>query len=170
MTWMHKINANTLAFGFGILFLAFIFTAIAFLPSDEVEKSAVYLLSKEERAALSRQAKSALTTDEKVNFLFALQTRQLERSAKPSGTVIRGEDLKRLFSLKVLFISLPIILVISCLIYLRRKAYPKAVFVWGDWEEHYARILSIRKTILTVIILSIFIGVLSNLFVYALVR
>jgi hypothetical protein len=170
MTWMHKINANTLAFGFGILFLAFIFTAIAFLPSDEVEKSAVYLLSKEERAALSQQAKSALTTDEKVNFLFALQTRQLERSAKPSGTVIRGEDLKRLFSLKVLFISLPIILVISCLIYLRRKAYPKAVFVWGDWEEHYARILSIRKTILTVIILSIFIGVLSNLFVYALVR
>jgi len=43
--------------------------------------------------------------------------------------------------------------------------YPWAVFVWGDIEQHYTALLARRKSLWTVIVSALIIGVLTNLFV-----
>lgn len=170
-SWMYKLNASNLIVWFGALILIAFLAGIMFLPkgADETYKNAIYLLSKDEIESFAKQAKTAATTEDKINFLFAFQTLQLERVGKqPAGTVIRFRDLGKLFTLKTVFIVLPGILIIGCLIYLRMYSYPNGVFAWGDWEDHYNKIMSTRKSIWTVIIAAFFVGVLSNLFVYGL--
>jgi hypothetical protein len=167
--WMYKLTPPNVIVWFAGLFVTMLFAALLFLPKgNDVKENSAYALTTEEIHSFAQRAKTTMTTEEKIDFLFALQTQQLERSLKPRGTVIRFSDIGKLLTLKTLFISLPLILIIVCLIYLRRNSYPNAVFLWGDWEEHYSKVISMRKTIWTVLIGAFFVGILGNLFVYGL--
>ncbi len=109
---------------------------------------------------LRREVPKLVTTDDKINWLFDLHRKQLE--PHEAGIAI---DIRKLATWPNFFLALPAILLVVCLIYLARKCYPRTVFVWGDWEEHYKNIISKRRTVWGVVIGALVIGIISSLFV-----
>jgi hypothetical protein len=103
------------------------------------------------------------TLDEKVTFIYEYTLRETKK--------VVGADVHLfpdLFTLTNLFLALPVLLIAGCIAYMVLYCYPKIVFAWGDWEDHYARLISRRKTLWTIIILSLIVGVVSSLFVSSL--
>ncbi len=125
-----------------------------------------YVLSTDEITSFAKRAKEVTNTNDKIDFLFTLQSRQLERSM--ARQEVRTIHLSKAFTLRNLFIMLPLIVILGCVVYLQQHCYPFAVFLWGDYEERYNKLISTRKTIWTVVIGSLFIGILGNLFVFGL--
>jgi hypothetical protein len=125
-----------------------------------------YYLNRDDFDYLDKKAKEATTTNEKVEFLLELQSRQLERiTSRQRNDVI---NIGPLLTSKNLFIMLPLLIILVCIGYLGERCYPSSVFLWGDYEEHYNKLVSKRKTIWNVIIVSLMIGILGNLFVFGL--
>lgn len=69
---------------------------------------------------------------------------------------------------RLLLIALPVLLVAFTLTYLLTTCYPPAVFLWGDCKEWYDAIVERRKTLWQVVVWSMIIGIISNLFVFGL--
>jgi hypothetical protein len=69
---------------------------------------------------------------------------------------------------KVFFILIPIVVAVACLWYLAKKCYPNVMFVWGDMAKEYAAIEQRRNFLWNTVVGALIIGVLGNLFVYAL--
>lgn len=66
-----------------------------------------------------------------------------------------------------IFFVLPILIILISFIYMIFYCYPNAVYLWGDAKEWHKKLVNRRKTVWSVIIFSMIIGVLSNLFVVA---
>lgn len=69
---------------------------------------------------------------------------------------------------RILVIAIPILVAIGAIAYLYSACYPTAVFAWGDAEDWYDGIVQKRKTIWSILIGSLAIGVIGNLFVFGL--
>jgi hypothetical protein len=117
-------------------------------------------LTKESADQVRQALPKVVSTEDKINWLFDVHRRQLEVE-EPDVL----SDIRKFITLPNFFLALPVIVVVGCLIYLARTCYPRAVFAWGDWEEHYKNILSKRRTVWGLIIVALVIGVVSSLFV-----
>ncbi len=111
------------------------------------------------------KTKSVSTLDGKVDFLYDIQKGQL---VKQQANITYSIDLGSLVNLKNLFIIFPLIVIMCCIVYVIRNCYPRTVFLWGDCEIAYTNLASKRKTLWTVIIAALIIGILGNLFVFGL--
>jgi len=69
---------------------------------------------------------------------------------------------------RFLVMLVPVLVILLTFGYLLATCYPSAVFLWGDCEEWYDAIVERRKMLWTVIIWSMIIGIISNLFVFGL--
>jgi hypothetical protein len=165
---IHKFTPiNILGGMVAIALLVFLGAILVYgIADDSPAVKTGYMLSMDELNSFAKKAKEVTNTNDKIDFLFALESRQLERSVAKQevGTVRLGKA----FTLKNLFIMLPLIVILGCVVYLQQSCYPFAVFLWGDYEERYNKLLSTRRTIWTVVIGSLFIGILGNLFVFGL--
>lgn len=163
---MYKLRAGLffeLFFGAISLFIASLVFMLVFVgtPDDSLERPPY--LSNQEIRSFAEQAKQARTTDEKIGLLFSIQLQQLERQAgSPSTNLL---PVGRFLTIRNIFLAMPILIMLVCFVVLKVKYYPSAVFLWGDWEEHYKKMVSIRRTVWTVIIASMFVGIIGNLFV-----
>ncbi len=119
-------------------------------------------------AELVRQIDTITSTEGKVDFLFELRKLEIEKAIKKKGAPSLASNFKKLLSFRTLFMSLPLIIIVGCMVYLFKYCYPRAVFAWGDYGDHYALILSRRRTLWTVVMLSLLLGIISNLFVFGL--
>jgi hypothetical protein len=72
------------------------------------------------------------------------------------------------FSWPAGFVIAPILIVLALFIYLTRKCYPPVVFVWGDREEWYQRLLNRRALIWNSIFTSALVGIVTGLFLLGL--
>lgn len=68
---------------------------------------------------------------------------------------------------RVIVVLLPVVIVIGAFIVLV-SCYPSAVFLWGDAEEWYRRTLARRGWLWNVVIVTLILGVITNLAVFAL--
>jgi len=77
----------------------------------------------------------------------------------------RGSTIRRVLgSWRTWLLALPVFVAIPCFLYLLLRCYPGAVFSWGDEEGRFARLVSKRRLVWSVIIGFAVIEVLSNLF------
>ena len=105
---------------------------------------------------LSEASKSVTDEASQIAFLFDLHRREIEfqrRTSTASGT----------FTLRDLALVAPALVVLILFLYLLLACYPRAVFSWGDFATHYARIIDRRKTIWNVIYVAIALGLVVNL-------
>jgi hypothetical protein len=59
------------------------------------------------------------------------------------------------------FVGVPLLTILACAVYLVRRCYPSAVFLWGDEIERYNNILQTRRIVWGIII-ALAVGVLSK--------
>jgi len=165
--WLEKFSIGNII---GTLFIATIMIALAALlfsiggPSRE---SSGYMLTKDDFAEFERRMNDVKSESDKVAFLFDLEKQQLQRSLEKQNRNFFINP-RSILSWKNVFIILPFVVILCCVGYLRDRCYPHAVFLWGDYESHYNKLLSIRRTVWQVVIGSLLIGILGNLFVFGL--
>jgi len=160
--WLYKISAVQMIYMMMVLVLVVSLFFLATSASHSIAKGSGYMLSLAEMDNFNSRAKTITTREDKIDWLFDLQQRQLE-----NGLRIQKHDRIELgnpLTVRRVFIALPILLAIVSFFVLFAKYYPQAVFLWGDIEEHYTKLMSARKMIWTVIILALLIGIVSNLF------
>jgi hypothetical protein len=154
-----------------VLVLLFFAPGLSKVPLSEVR------LDYEQLEHLSEQARLANSIDDRINFLFNLMSQQVEKAlsgtasapfATPFARSISKVNILSLINLNTLFIMLPIIIVLGCLGYIAVSCSPSAVFLWGDYEEHYKKLVSKRNNVLNVIVTVIILGILTNLIASAL--
>lgn len=112
-------------------------------------------------SSLSNLFSSARTDTEKLDALIAAQRAQLSLISAPAR--ISG-----FFTLRILFIALPVVVLLFALGYMVVTCYPRAVFAWGDYEEHFKTLSARRNIVITVVAATLVLGVLTNLFVASL--
>jgi hypothetical protein len=69
---------------------------------------------------------------------------------------------------RFILIVVPTLIVFAAFAYVYYKCYPHAVFLWGDTEDWYKKILSQRRFIWSSIIIALAVGILANLFLLGL--
>jgi hypothetical protein len=119
-------------------------------------------LSDRDSAELQRLVTQARTDADKIDALVQAKLREL-RAAEPLPSM--HFDWSWMLSLRGLFIALPVIILIVTLSYLIAACYPWAAFAWGDAEEHYNSLIARRRMLGVVVLASLFIGIMANLFV-----
>lgn len=161
-SWIHRFSPANVVIGIAGIALSALFIAFLVFGDTSGPLKSVYMLSPDEVSSFAKRSKEITNTNDKIDFLFALQSRQLERSVTKQET--ETVHFGKVLTVKNLLIMLPLVIILGCIVYLQQTSYPFAVFLWGDYEEYYNRLLSKRKTIWTVVIISMFIGILGNLF------
>ena len=114
-------------------------------------------------ADLAVQANKASTLDEKVDVLF-----QAER-VRMSKTFEEQSDFRKLLTSRTIALVTPLFIGLACLIYIP-ACYPRAVFAWGDYGEHYKTLESRRNVLWWVVIVALVINIVAGFFVGALQR
>lgn len=110
--------------------------------------------------SLVLRAEHAKTPDERLNVIFDIERIRLNELAPLSPSI----DMSALLRPASLSIIIPLLVIVGCAAYVIRVCYPRAVFLWGDYAERYAALLGIRKTIWTVVVVSLAVGVMASLF------
>ena len=118
-------------------------------------------------------AEAADSTEEKIDFLVQFARMELEdrlpnvESAEQSDSLVSSINFDWL-NLRTFFLILPLMILLGSLLYLYQSCYPHVVFLWGDYESHYSEILNRRRTMWTVVIFALLMGIVSSLFVFSL--
>ena len=96
-------------------------------------------------------------TDEEMREITTMQLRNLvaERRTPPPPPPGRTKQL--------VFLGVPIVLVLGCVVVLLGTCYPGAVFLWGDEVQRYADLLNRRKAAWGIIVSVIVVGLLSKM-------
>lgn len=118
---------------------------------------------------LADKASQATTTEEKVDVIFEMSKIDIERRLPPKPPARQSGSLwsrlLRYINLQSIFLALPIVIVLVCLIYLVKNCYPHATFAWGDCGEHHERLIIRRRNLWIAVVAALFFGIISNLFV-----
>ncbi|HEY0153780.1 MAG TPA: hypothetical protein VGB92_17350 [Longimicrobium sp.] len=109
---------------------------------------------------------SARTIDQKVDFLFESRRLEIARLSRKADTPQLSDYLEPHYVL----MALPVIVIVGCIAYMFFFLYPWAVFLWGDFEEHYKKMVGRRRAIWTIVVAALIVGILGNLFVVGLAR
>lgn len=126
------------------------------------ESKGAFQIAERDRALILQKAKDTNTTDEKINIIFDVITSSLMHCETDSRFWGYLKDAKTYFLLS------PVVLVIFMFFYLYIRCYPSYVFEWGDIETYHLKLIERRKYLWSVIVGSLLVGILANLFVYGL--
>jgi hypothetical protein len=117
-------------------------------------------VSNQEYKRLLSGSRHASSVEQKIDFLFEIAKQEAESKYAAEA----GPQFSSIFSLKMLLLMLPIVIVIGCVYYVVSKCYPTSIFLWGDYESHYNNLVARRNTIWTVVVLSLILGLVTNFF------
>lgn len=123
------------------------------------------------RLELIEKAEVAKTTDEKINFLleatrvYTLKDLPIEK-VEEKKVKEPSKILQVLTNWKIYCIIIPILLLVGILFYIFSYCYWMYAFIWGDMEDDYKKMTDKRKTLWNILIGSLILGILSNLFVF----
>jgi len=106
-------------------------------------------------------------SNEKATEILTRQIRNIIAQQKEAEQGKRGSSVSIFKDWRWLFIIAPILLIIASFVYVTR-CYPPAVFLWGDAESWHQSLINKRKTVWSLIIGAMLIGIISNLFVFGL--
>ncbi|MEI4770926.1 hypothetical protein WAX74_14985 [Psychrobacillus sp. FJAT-51614] len=101
------------------------------------------------------------TTDKKIDFIYNYLKNSLPKENTQS---ISSNKVSFFMEWKFYLILVPLIVMVSILFYLFKYMYPKAIFEWGDIEEHYKTIVDRRKFLWSVVLISFIVGAFASLF------
>lgn len=141
-----------------------VFSALAPLIGLSIRRSArseTMWLSAEDLSSLQNviQKNQNLSSEQQAEILTR-QVRNLIAEQNSSALPAVFHDWR------MLFVAVPILVAAGAFAYLVSRCYPFAVFSWGDADEWYQGLVSRRKTIWSMLIGSLFIGIIANLFVF----
>jgi hypothetical protein len=126
-------------------------------------------LPKERAESFHERSKSIVTYNDRVQFLFDLETSRLEYALASNSTRLSSlPDFRSYMSVRSFFVIIPIFLIITCAYFVSIRCYPSCVFLWGDYIQHYDHLVFIRRNLWLAVVISTLLGVMSNLFVIAL--
>ena len=162
--WMHLLRKGGAEYVtymlMGILGLVVLLISLAQRPTAVVLDSG--------DVALLQRAGSARTTEEKTQIVFEKAVRDLRREVPKPPPAPELPRWRSWITWRMLFLALPILIMIGTVTYLILMCYPWAVFAWGDFEQHYADIVGRRKSLWMVVVMSLLLGLITNLFVASL--
>ena len=116
-------------------------------------------LHSSELPELDQKAEEAKTADAKLSFLFELKRREIHSLAKVYAPVHWGELATFSGVLKTIAFGG----LIAMLFYMLAFCYPMNVFLWGDYDEHYAVLKERRKVIRNIIVVGVGVAVFVNI-------
>ncbi len=106
------------------------------------------------------QANKASTLEEKVDVLFQIERLHLSQSFDATLHV------SKLLTFRTIAVLIPLFICLACLVYMP-VCYPRAVFAWGDYGEHYKILESRRNVLWWVVIGALVINIVAGFFVAA---
>lgn len=158
-TWLHHLPplAALLAALFGLLLVVLVVLGSQ-VPSLGIgpRSDTMWLKNADLDRIEAMLGQERALTDAELREVSAMQLRNIleARGPKPSPQANK----------RALFLVVPLIAVVACIIALIATCYPRVVFLWGDEVERYSSTLQRRKTIWGIIIAVAIVGVLSRLF------
>ena len=131
--------------------------SIRFKPTTEEVVPTMWLQDRDldRIEAIVRQQRPI--TDQELREVVTMQLRNVVNSARPQRPIRKSG------TRQVLVVAIPLAVVSFCIIGLLSTCYPKAVFLWGDEIERYARVLQRRRILWGIIVGVALIGILSKL-------
>lgn len=148
-----------------VALLAMLLTIVLILMIDLSEISPSPLsLSKESIEELVELSASVQSDEDKTDFLYRYLAATLEKRGESQFSAAALLSDVRFYA-----VSLPVLLIIGLVVYLVACCYPRFGFVWGDWEDHYKKIVERRKAIWNAIVLALVVGIIGDLLVFGLI-
>jgi hypothetical protein len=169
-SWIYKFKkaSKNPIFNIGLVatltLIVAILIAFLFSPSGPSLRENDFL-SKSDIERILSLSQNAKTNDDKIGALFEYSVSRLKNMDK--GQITSFNELINKFDLKFALILSPLIIIIISFYYMFRYCYPGSMFLWGDYKEYYNTLLSKRKMVMNTIIITMLIGIIGNLFVYA---
>jgi hypothetical protein len=136
-------------------------SSLGFVNSRNTEADAIWLRLRDVDRVEQILKQDRTITDEEMR---EIATRQLRTVLGDSGQTQSGGLTKQ-----KIFLGIPLLVVLACLVFLGARCYPRAVFLWSDEVERYDNILRTRRIVWGLILGGIVFGVLANLFYAGLV-
>lgn len=134
-------------------------TLLSAVFSNERRPSAPLGLSAETVGKLGENAKALSTDSEKINFIYNyLAATLVTPETKPSIFA------QYAFDYRTYLIGIPLAVALVAAVAAVRWFSPRRVFVWGDYEEHYNKLVERRKFLWYGVVGALVIGVLGNIF------
>lgn len=115
--------------------------------------------NEESISELINMTEVATTTDKKIDFIYSY----LEASL-PQEETNQSNSTNYFKDWKFYLIVVPLAVMAGILFYLFKYMYPKAIFEWGDMEEHYKIIVDRRKFLWSVVLIAFIVGAFASLF------
>jgi len=159
---IYKIKKipSSLKMAFFILIVALaLLIVVAIVMPGKITSLGIPEKTRDELLALSKNTESS---DQKIDLLYRHMLSSLEKKTSPFGVK------SAFYNPKLYFIGIPLVIFILSVVYLIMGCYPMHVFEWGDWEIHYRKLVEKRRTVWIVIVMSLIIGILANLFAFGL--
>jgi hypothetical protein len=117
-------------------------------------------LSSSDFLQLDELASAAKNSDDKLNFLFDVQRREIHSFAE----LYRPMHMEQLTTFSGILKILVFLGVLGMLLYMVLFCYPMNAFLWGDYGEYYATLKERRRVIRNIIVGAVLIGIVVNLF------
>jgi hypothetical protein len=162
--FVYRLKRSELRYALPVILFFVVWLLVAVIGSFFVTPSpeSSLNLSRHQILEMSKASATAKTQEDKINLLFEVCRRQLEsENARLSYS-------SNISLWRVLFLLLPVVLMIGSAVYAMANYYPAGVFLWGDYEEYYSGLVTRRRTLWTVVVLSLLVGAIANLFVASL--
>jgi hypothetical protein len=146
---------------YGSLAMLMVFMVVLLSVRGSLKENALELDS-QNKAILLEKYKAAKTTEGKIDFLSELMAKAI-LEPKPEVNLAHY-----IYQPRTYFLVTPLLLVVLIFLYLFVRCYPPYVFEWGDWEGYHSKLIERRKYLWSLLVGSLLIGIVSNLFVYGL--
>lgn len=131
-------------------------TIVGWAQSQRAGKT---LLPAEGVSELAEMAKGVSTESEKLDFVFQYLVKSLKQPPSPTSMFLEYASDYRTY-----MIGVPLLVALIAAFAAIFWCSPKRVFVWGDYEEHYNKLIDRRKLLWYGVVIALAVGVLGNLF------
>lgn len=154
--------ANLIIAMFMIVFVLSMFIVITTEGSEGTKN----YLTKTNIEQLLESSQLSKSTEDKINIIYNYHVIQLTNLSESKSKY----SFYDLINIQILSLLLPVFIVIIAMFYLTLRCYPGSIFLWGDYEEYYNDILSRRKFVINAIVITLFVGIVGNFFVYGFIN
>lgn len=167
-SWIYAIKKDLLS---NIMLLFMLITIISFIIAGLYKEPNQYskdtdFLSDSNVQHLLNFSKNAQKNDDKLDMLYNYYLIRLVNMTKKDKPFSFNDFIYKV-DYKIILILLPFIIIIISFGYLIIYCYPGSIFLWGDYEDYYNSILNKRKIVINAIVITLLIGIIGNLSVYA---
>jgi len=150
----HRLALGVLGFSVCIVLLFLVVSSSLPLHSNNGDADVMWLSLRDIDRVEQILKQDRTITDEEMREIATRQLRnvlEVQRRSQPSG-----------WTRQKVFVAVPLLSVLACVVYLVWRCYPSAVFLWGDEVERYNKMLQTRRIVWSFIIGGILFGVLSK--------